>query len=597
MIELASAALTAFAVSLVLVPLCRVLARRLGVVAHARDDRWHKRPTPLLGGVAIAVAVLGLSLLWGGARDLPVLLGGAALMFGVGLVDDLITLKPYTKFVAAIVVASMCVFFGYRLSWTEWSGLDILLTMVWIVGVTNAINLLDNMDGLASGVSLIAGSALLGAFLLDGGAPPEAVYLALLLGATAGFLVYNFHPASIFMGDGGSLFIGLNLAVLTLGSPSPGGGSTGILSILIGPLLVLLVPILDTTLVTVSRILSGRSAAQGGRDHTSHRLVAIGLSERGAVAVLWVLAALGGLLAVAIRQYENDWPSIMTALFLLAVVIFTVHLANVRVYRDADEVPIGPGRMTPFVAEFMYKRRVAEVFLDLCLVALAYYTAYRLRFEGRSFDWYQGNFVDSLPVVVGVQMLALFIVGAYRGVWRYFGLMDGVIFAKAVLLGTIASVTLLVFAYRFENYSRGVFVIYAALLVLLLCGSRASFRLIREFAYRRQPRGQRLVIYGTGDGTAAAVRDLLRSSAEGCRMLGFIHDDPGLARARMQGYPVLGDYPALVALVSNGEVDSVVITMPVIEVERLEHLEALCTAHDVSLSRLHVELNRLGAAS
>jgi UDP-GlcNAc:undecaprenyl-phosphate GlcNAc-1-phosphate transferase len=469
--------------------------------------------------------------------------------------------------------------------------------MVWIVGVTNAFNLLDNMDGLCAGVTLIAGAALLGAFVLDGGIGPEALYLSALLGATAGFLVYNFHPASVFMGDAGSLFIGLNLAVLTLGSPSPGGGSADILSILIGPLLVLLVPILDTTLVTASRILSGRSAAQGGRDHTSHRLVAIGLSERGAVAVLWALAALGGLLAIAIRGFDNNWPSILTALFLLGVVIFTVHLANVRMYRDADDVPAGTGRITPFMAEFMHKRRVAEVLLDLCLVALAYYTAYRLRFEGRAFAWYERNFLDSLPVVVGVQMLALFIVGAYRGLWRYFGLMDGVTFAKAVLLGTIGSVTVVVFAFRFENYSRGVFVIYAALLVLFLCGSRASFRLLREFAYRRRPRGQRLVIYGTGDGAAGAVRELLLSSAEGCRMLGFIHDDPGMARARMQGYPVLGGYPALVSLVSNGGVDSVVITAPVVDVDRLDHLSALCAAHGVLLSRLHVELNQLGAAS
>jgi UDP-GlcNAc:undecaprenyl-phosphate GlcNAc-1-phosphate transferase len=572
---------------------CRTLARRLGCVAQAREDRWHKSATPLLGGVAIAVVVFVVYPIFGSVRDMPVLLVSAALMFSVGLVDDVVTLKPQTKFVGAIVVASVMVFFGYRLAWTDWSALDILLTMVWIVGVTNAVNLLDNMDGLAAGVTLIAGCALLGVFVIDGGVQSPVVYLAVLLGATAGFLVYNFHPASIFMGDGGSLFIGLNLAALTLGAP--GRGSTDILSILVGPLLVLLVPILDTTLVTVSRMLSGRSAAQGGRDHSSHRLVAIGLSERGAVAVLWVLSALGGLLAVALREWQTDWPGILAGLFLLATVIFTVHLANVRVYRDTSDLPAG--RMTPLVADLMYKRRVAEVLLDLCLVTLAYYTAYWLRFESAALGGYSQSFLDSLPIVVGVQMAALFFVGAYRGVWKYFGLMDGVTFGKAVLLGTVTSVSLIVYVYRFENYSRGVFVIYAALLMLFLCGSRASFRLIREFAHRRRPVGQRLVIYGTGDGAATAVRDLLSSTDEGCRMVGFIDDDPAMARVRMQGYPVLGGYQMLVSLISHGGVDSVVITTPVIDVERLERLKALCAKHDVLLSRLHVELDRLGAAA
>jgi UDP-GlcNAc:undecaprenyl-phosphate GlcNAc-1-phosphate transferase len=598
MYELAITAFVAFAVSLTLVPVCRTVALRRGFVARASADRWHRPPTALLGGVAIAAAVLAIYPLAGRAGDLPVLLIGAGLMFAVGLVDDLITLKPYAKLVAEIVVASMFVFFGYRLSWTEWSTLDLLLTMVWIVGLTNAFNLLDNIDGLCAGITIIAGTSLLGAFMLDGGVTPEARYLALLLGAVAGFLVYNFHPASIFMGDSGSLFIGLSLAVLTLISPDESHGRTHVLSIVLAPMLVLLVPILDTTLVTVSRILSGRSAAQGGRDHTSHRLVAIGLSEREAVAVLWALGALGGLLAVLLQHFENDWASIAAATFVLAMIIFAVYLANVRVYRDTDAAPLGAGRITPFVAEFMYKRRVAEVFLDVCLVTLAYHAAYRLRFEGPEFSGFRPNFLTSLPLVVALQMMALFLVGAYRGVWRYFGLMDGVTFAKGVLFGTLTIVTAIAYLYRFEAYSRGVFVIYAALLMLMLSGSRASFRLISEFATRRRrPGGQRLAIYGSGDGAATAVRDLLSSTAEGCWMLGFIDDDPVMARARMQGYPVLGGYQTLVSLISSGKVDSVVITTPAIDVDRLESLQALCAQHGVSLSRLHVGLNNLVAAS
>jgi UDP-GlcNAc:undecaprenyl-phosphate GlcNAc-1-phosphate transferase len=472
-----------------------------------------------------------------------------------------------------------------------------MLTMVWIVGLTNALNLLDNMDGLCAGIGFIAGSSLLGAFLLSSGPGPETTYLVLLLGALAGFLVYNVHPASIFMGDSGSLFIGLNLAVLTLGSPDVSHSRTNLISVLIGPVLVLLVPILDTGLVTVSRILSGRSAAQGGRDHASHRLVALGFSEREAVALLWGMASLSGILAVSIYWAQGGWAGTVAAGFILAMGIVAVYLARVRVYRHPDTAALESGRLTPFVADFMYKRRAAEVVLDVCLAALAYQAAYRLRFEGPLFDGYYDNFITSLPIVVGVQSIALYAVGAYRGVWRYFGLMDGVTFAKGVALGALGSVSVIVYLYRFEDYSRGVFVIYAALLMLMLSGSRASFRLFSEFTHRRRPGGRRLVIYGSGDSAANAVRTMLEADSARWRMLGFIDDDPMMARVRMQGYPVLGGHAVLMKLVADGEVDSVVITTPLIDVERLERLRRLCAERNVSLARLHVELSHLVAVS
>jgi UDP-GlcNAc:undecaprenyl-phosphate GlcNAc-1-phosphate transferase len=597
MLSLSLPFLFSFATAITLVPAARALAIKFGYTAQPREDRWHSRPTALLGGVAIAAAVVALHAVFGGIRETPVLLAGALAIFCVGLADDLFRFKPYTKLVAEIAIASMVVFFGYRLGWSNSLTVDALLTMVWIVGLTNALNLLDNMDGLCAGIALIAGSALLASFVLNGDTGPEARYLAILLGATAGFLVYNFHPASIFMGDSGSLFLGLNLAVLTLSSPNESLGRANLLSIVAAPLLVLLVPIFDTTLVTVSRILSGRSAAQGGRDHSSHRLVAIGLSERRAVAVLWALAALGGLLAISIQRFQNDWPSIVAAVFLLAMIIFAVYLAHVRVYEDKDQELVRAGRITPFVAHLMYKRRIAEVILDVCLVTIAYYSAYRLRFEGAEFSTFFQSFLQSLPLVVGVQMVTFFAVGAYRGVWRYFGLMDAVTVSKGVLLGTLTSVFLILYLYRFENYSRGVFVIYGALLLLMVGGSRASFRLISEFAHRRRHAGQRLVIYGAGDGAATAVRELLSRTSEGYRMLGFIDDDPNMARTRMQGYPVLGNYASLVSLISNGAVDIVVITTRLISVDRLNEMQALCTDHQVSLARLHFELDQLVAVS
>ena len=211
--------LVAVAVSLVLVPVCRLVALRLGQVAAPTSNRWHRKTTALFGGVAIALTVLACVAALFGVREYAILLACSTAIFVVGFADDVVSLRVSTKLVTEIAIASVFVFFQYRLGWTESLTLDSLLTIVWIVGITNAFNLLDNMDGLCAGVALLAGGAwLVAAWPADVTSPAylEARYLAVVLGATAGFLVYNLHPASVFMGDSGALFLGLNFAVVTL---------------------------------------------------------------------------------------------------------------------------------------------------------------------------------------------------------------------------------------------------------------------------------------------------------------------------------------------------------------------------------------------
>src|SRR5688572_23733795 len=402
--------------SAALVPLCRRAAFRFGYVAKPRIDRWHEQPTPFLGGVAVSLPVIVGMGLAGGWRHHAVLVASAALMAAVGFVDDVMSLKPATKLIAQIVLASVLLLFGHRLYWVESMTLDSLLTIVWVVGITNAFNLLDNMDGLCAGIAIIAGTAFLAG--LPSAAPGSALfyqghYLALLLGAAAGFLIYNIHPASIFMGDTGSLFLGFSLAVMGLGSePGHAAAQPSLLSVISAPILVLVIPILDTTLVTLSRWLSGRAASTGGRDHSSHRLVAMGLSQQRAVAVLWSLAAVTALTGYFARSLETSWSVLLILAVMLPLTVFTVYLGNVRVYDDADISALHRKGVTPLVVTFMYKRRVAEVFLDLALVSVAYYAAYRLRFEGPQFAVHFREFLGSLPIVIAAQLISLFIIGA-----------------------------------------------------------------------------------------------------------------------------------------------------------------------------------------
>jgi UDP-GlcNAc:undecaprenyl-phosphate GlcNAc-1-phosphate transferase len=260
------------------------------------------------------------------------------------------------------------------------------------------------------------------------------------------------------------------------------------------------------------------------------------------------------------------------------------------VYDEPAQAPASS--VTPVIVNFMYKRRIAEVVLDVCLVSIAYYAAWRLRFEGVEWATYFPSLVASLPIAIAVQMIALFVFGAYRGAWRHFGLMDGVVFGKAVLSGTLTLIAVIAFLYRFQNYSRGVFIIYASLLMILLAGSRASFRLIGEFVRRRRT-GTRLVIYGAGAGGSLLVRELLSTGGEIYQMIGFIDDDPGKHSFRLQGYPVLGGERKLLDLIDRGSVDVVVIGTRSLEAGRFERIHGACEHSKITLQRLSLRIETL----
>jgi UDP-GlcNAc:undecaprenyl-phosphate GlcNAc-1-phosphate transferase len=326
--------LVSFLSVLVLTPLVRAQARRRGLVARPRSDRWHQKPTAMLGGVAIFASVAGvdLALVPLSPRAL-VVVGTSTLLFLVGQVDDLVCLKPRQKLLCQSFAAAVAVALGLSLPWTGAPVIDHAITVMWLVGITNAINLLDNMDGLAAGIAAIA-SFFLAFDFLGSGQSADALLLAVFGSALAGFLVYNAKPASIFMGDGGSMFIGFFLAGAVLMNPAEARPPYSVPRLAM-PVLILLIPIFDTLFVMVLRKCAGRSIVQGGKDHTSHRLVALGLSERHAVWMLYGIAMISGFLGLTVPKLPPGGAaaSILAALFSLALLAFG--LARVKVYDNA----------------------------------------------------------------------------------------------------------------------------------------------------------------------------------------------------------------------------------------------------------------------
>src|SRR5437762_7760182 len=470
----------AFAITLAVTPVARALARRWGLVATPKTDRWHKKPTAMMGGVAIWLAVVSTWLLL--MPHTPhgwVVIGASTFLFLVGLADDLLHTKPYQKLIGQVMGSAVVIYYGLALPWSRFASLNLIFTIFWLVGITNAINLLDNMDGLAAGIAAIA-SGFLALNFLSGGQPTEALMLAAFAASLLAFLVYNSHRASIFMGDCGSMFIGFFLASSALMNLS-GGRSRSFLPVLAVPILVLFIPIFDTTFVTILRKLSGRAASQGGRDHTSHRLVALGMSERRAVWMLYGLAGLSGFLAIMVRRVKPDVSLALLAGFTLVLTLLGVYLAGVKGYDEEADVRAASDKpLFAFLVDFSYKRRIFEVLLDVVLIVLAYWSAYAIKFEPFSNSPAWKLFLRTLPVLVVVRLAAFLLFGVYRGIWRYTGIDDLMAFAKAVAAGSIVSVLIILAKFRFQGFSRAVMVIDALVMLMLLAGSRIAFRLFRQ---------------------------------------------------------------------------------------------------------------------
>jgi len=301
-------------------PVARWLAPYVGVIDHPSARKVHARPMPRLGGAAMIMAFMVVLLLVGNLYNIQQLAGvliGASFVSLLGIWDDRWGVRPIVKLVGQIFGAGILVVAGVRTELFPVPALDMALTVFWVVGITNAFNLLDNMDGLSGGVGAVAAAFFT---LLAAMSRPEQVLVAALsaamFGVCLGFLVYNFNPATIFMGDAGAMFIGYTLAAI--GIKLRFWGNTTFITWMI-PVLVLGVPIFDTTLVFVSRLKRGLNPlTTPGKDHASHRLVALGFTQREAVLILYLVGGALGVLAMFITQAKVLESYVIFAGVLLA---------------------------------------------------------------------------------------------------------------------------------------------------------------------------------------------------------------------------------------------------------------------------------------
>ena len=564
------------------------LARR--VVAAPSADRWHEQPTPLLGGygiflgltvgiwLAVAVGAIDVS------KELLGIYGGIVLLFAAGAYDDVRALPPLAKLATQLGAAALVLVTGTNVelihaAWIAWP-----LALIWIVGMTNAFNLLDNMDGLAATLAAIAFSF----FAIDAVSvhPSHFVLVIALAGALAcgGFLPFNLRlrgKALVFMGDSGSQVLGFALAALGLSASWKVAGTT--IATFLLPILVLAVPILDTTLVTIVRLLEGRPVSQGGRDHSSHRLVRFGLSEKHTVLLLALIATALGATSLAYNVLDDQ------RLALVGVLVTFFLLVQFASFLADGENRIGSdgGTLNAFS---VHSRRLVEVLVDFGLVIGSFAAAYAIRF-GWPGTVNQRHLAEvTLPIVVAARVLAFVPFGLYRSIWRYAGSRDVAAIASAVTVSEIVALAYMVLTRDLGDFSRSFFVVDALICAFAVGASRLAERVlvIGVRSYRSRT-GRKTLIVGAGRTGRSLLRELRETAGE--RVLGLVDDNPSLRRRRIYGVPVLGGSHELARLLERHEPDIVLVTIPDAAQDRLDAIVAACEEHDVQCRFVRREID------
>jgi UDP-GlcNAc:undecaprenyl-phosphate GlcNAc-1-phosphate transferase len=557
------------------------LAARL--VAAPSADRWHERSTPLLGGIGIFAGITAGIGVAAAAGAFPVtqevwgIWGGVALLFVAGLVDDLRALPPLAKLGLQIAAGVVVLATGTDVQLIHTRPVAWAVALLWLVGMTNAFNLLDNMDGLAATLAAIAFAF----FAIDAvTVHPNHTALVLALSgmlACCGFLPWNLRPggkALVFMGDSGSQVLGFMLAALGLSASWKVAGTTVATFLL--PVLVLAVPILDTTLVTVVRLLEGRPVYQGGRDHSSHRLVRFGLSEKHAVLLLALIATTIGATSLAYNVLDDQRLALVGVLLTFFLLVqFASFLADLERRAEA-------GLDTTGLSAFsVHTRRLVEVAVDFVLIVAAFAAAYVLHF-GWPGTVNQRHIAEvTLPIVIAARYLAFIPFGLYRSIWRYAGSRDVVAIASAVAVSEVIAFAYIALTRSLGDFSRSFFIVDALVCAGVIGASRLAERtIVTGMRSYRDRTGRRTVIVGAGRTGRSLMRELRETAGE--RVIGFVDDNPRLRRRRVHGVPVLGASRELPRIIARTQPDIVLVTIPDAERDRLDAIVAACVEADVS---------------
>lgn len=595
-------------VSLLMTPIIAKVAMRFGVVDTPGARKVHSSPVPRLGGVSIVCSVfitLGVvvALAYGGYVTIPMtaawvpLLIGSVIVFVVGLFDDVRPLPVWVKLSCQSAAALVAIAWGIRfdrISFLGETGLDIgflafPLTFLWIIGITNAFNIVDGLDGLSAGLATIAAGTSAAVFVLRGD-QSEAILLLIIIGALVGFLRYNFFPARIFLGDSGSLVIGYVLALTAITGSQKGVTALAI----VFPLLVFGLPIADTLISMLRRYLGTLDVLQPykgtikhkissiyrmfepDKDHIHHRLLAVGFSHRGAVLTLYGLAlALSSLGFLTVLANGRN-AGLVVALVALATYIGISKLGytELRVLQAEQFIRLYD-KMGLHKSFFLG-------FFDIFIICFSFWIAFILKYEPQLnpdfISWYKSLF----PIALGLQFGVLYIFGLYRGVWRALSTGD----LLRITLAAAGAVSLSYIVGLVSLPPKGIigffFNDFFLLSALLVC-SRSTYRVLDYFRFGQDESRRPAVIYGAGKCGQLIQRELNQNFDLGFRAIGFIDDGASFRGCTVNRLSVLGTIDELEAILSQHSNCILILGSTKLSKQRIQSAIEICARQGIPM--------------
>jgi UDP-GlcNAc:undecaprenyl-phosphate GlcNAc-1-phosphate transferase len=567
-----------FCLTAAMMPVARWICFRWQITAPRTVGEKPER-VPTLGGPPIIAGIFCALALTAGV---PSWLGvSIALLCGAGVVDDIIVLSPRQKLACELVAAAMLTLWGPRFVLGGSRLAAVAIAIFWLLSAANAFNLIDGLDGLAGGIGVIS-SATIAAIALAHHEPRLALEAAAVAGALCAFLLFNSWPASIFMGDSGALPIGMLIGLMSQ-QVAQTDTATPVARYVV-PILIMLVPLLDTGVVTISRLATGEHISRGGHDHSHHRLLRLGLSTRRAVAACWSTAVLFGACAYAASVASQIQVLAMLPFIIMSAGVLALFMANLTF--DAME----PGKFSASmkgIAKLVlcsaYKWRLADMMLDGAIISAAYVGAYLIRLDFVIPQARLETIVFGLWQVIPIGYLALFTSGVYRSIWRHVAISDTLRFAKAGLIaGALLSALRLL---EQVPVSWSISILFSLLMFNLLAASRLSFVVFRRAVAQLAHNARTVLILGAGP-TADVASQFLTLSGDGLvrNVIGFLDDDYFKHGKVIHGVPVLGPISDLEAAYMRLKFDELVLATDSISQSQLVSLQAFASRTGVPVS-------------
>lgn len=615
------------ALALLFTPWVIRFANTIGAMDAPGERKVHKEVTPRIGGLAIYLSIfLSAGIVYAfypsffagiGENLLPVavVIFSFTAIFALGFWDDLKPLSPGIKFGVQFVIASLVYYAGFKISVvTNPIGTGILnveliefpLTLLWIVGITNAFNLIDGLDGLSSGVATIACVSIFTVSALSG-----QIWIAVLAlifaGSLVGFLRYNFRPAQIFLGDSGSLVIGFSLALLSIQSATK--ISTGFA--LLFPLLVLGLPITDTLVSMIRRFLgtflkNKKDGEESGsmlrklhimfrpdRSHIHHQLISLGLTHRNSVIVLYLVSAAFAIGAFSLTLIENVEKTIVISLiFILALFL------GIKKLRYYEMAIFNNGLLMPLYERWIINRTTFLSLIDLSFIAIAYCLSYFLIYSLNPAIIDFVYFNQILVAVLCVQLSIFWLTGVYRETIRQMGIGNALAITASVFYSILATALLLLIV---EALPLAFIIQFLILdfyfLLTLTLGVRISYRALSYWFNREKKEGENVLIYGANENGTMILHKINNTNNNNIKVLGFLDDNPEMEGKLINGYPILGGHWQLARAVRKAKVDSIYLCDQSIKPENFRRLKSRALQHDIKIKRLQVSLENIVSPS